>query len=729
MFEKPENTTSEKKEQQELITDPKGMSEEDLESYAKDLFNNRSKGLSQEEFNRELKSLLTEMSQRSVFPELFFFNVAPEATSKEERLSGKSPREKIYRSIFELCRDEEFKENDKFKQVIYGLQSVFGQNLQLIEPSAVLKTFKDTMWRKDIPSGIKDRFIDDITQVLAFYSADKYKDELLKNLDFQNTGNYTETAHTLEALKRLWISGHQGYAEDTVPDFILQALSKIEETPEANYLLSIRAKEILSTLKKSENFPMETRNEIAFELSKGRYAYYENNENLTLLPEHDNEFKYCVLPIEEKIDELINLSEEKKQEMLFDYEYLVSGPVRKMIQREFDFNLKDLSIQEQFYFLNYLKRVTVSGAETMKQFTSTHGVDGMRTFLSLERGEETLGDDIVAFGQHTEIAKTVFKYYGELLDRAERAEALVKEISDHEGEILTEMSNQVRENIINRAQRDLEEAVRAHDPSEVAKRLETYNAEAKEYVALLQEVGAGKIESIPSDLLTPKEQKEMLELLRRNFNEAYPNPEDKEFKAEVAYSLTKSFSNPNTTFRVLRDHEKIICFNRFDILHNINGRKVSYFGSFNAEPAYNGVGSVVLDKTVKDQLEKGHPIMGYCDPEQNITKKYIEKGFTAIGLYELAGRPILEIWRSKDSDVLLENKNRSVEDLLNKDNDSKDILVREKSEPENYDELKTGLALTRYFTHQKRTYLVFEPLPKNLQDTFTRPKEEVQKAA
>lgn len=412
-----------------------------------------------------------------------------------------------------------------------------------------------------------------------------------------------------------------------------------------------------------------------------------------------------------------------------EYLYMVQPEMRVLLHESFGVDLTQLSRAEQLYFLNYLKRTNVDNTDTMKRFTSLYGVDGMRTFLSLERGDETLGDHIVAFGQHDEVAGTVFKYYGELLNSAERAEALVREVSDCEGDICLELASQVRENIVNRAQKDLEKAVRSHDPSEVAAQIENYVAAAKEYVALLQEVGAGKIESVSPESLTEEERARMQDLLRTNYNKAYPEPENEAFKTAVAGSLAKSFKNPNTTFRVLRDNGKIVSYNRFDTIRDFTGKEVSYFGSFNADPAYSGVGGVMLEETIKDQLESGRPMMAHCDPTQAITRKYIEDGFVATQFYELAGKPSFEIWRSKDSSTQLESKGRSVEELLESVGESGAMVVREHSESETYPELQNSMGLTRYFTHDGKTYLVFETLPDTLKGEFTPPQEEQKEAA
>ena len=782
MFENVNRTQTEEIEKHTTDNALELLSDDELESKARHFLGEEITDLTQEEIEMEITPLLTELAKRGISGFGLFSFALPENVTAEEIQSGNSSWAKVYKSLFSLSKTEEYKGSPELQMMVRELENIIDQNPQMMGPVAMWDTAKDIMWRRDIPSHAKGSLMGSMTYALAFFDTDRYEAELLKKLDFEDTENYAEAAHMLEALKQFWSSGHESYAEDRAPNFYLNALRKIKETPNANYLLSVRAREILSMLEQSEDFPAEARDLKPFELSKGMYASTQIGEGLTVVPNESTEdvvgsieefdtneeqitppqwmvdeaiangeswvswqppqdlmrnreylfnemHQHATVPIDEELGDFSSLESGKKDEMMFDYEYLVSRPVREMVQREFDFELKDLSIKEQFYFLNYLKRVTVENADVMKRFTSLYGVDGMRTFLSLERGDESLGNNIVAFGQHDEVAGTIFKYYGELLNSAERAEALVKEVSDCEGESCTELANQVSENIINRAQKDLEKAVRAHDPSEVVAQIENYVAAAKEYVALLQEVGAGKIEEVSSSEISHEEQDRMKVLMKANYDKAYPEPENEDFKTAVAGSLEKSFSNPDTSFRVLRDNGKIVSYNRFDTVRDVTGKEVSYFGSFNADPAYSGVGGVMLEETLKDQLETGRPMMAHCDPTQAITRKYVEDGFVATQFYELAGKPSFEIWRSKNSSSQLESKERSVDELLELIGGSEAIVVREQSESETYPELKNSMGLTRYFIHGGKTYLVFETLPDTLQDDFTPPKEDQQEAA
>jgi len=783
MFEHQISTKSEEAENSGTDYALELLSDADLEKEIRHFLGEETIILTQEEIEIKITPLLTELSKRGNNGfDLFSFSL-PHSVTDEEIKTGQSSWAKVYKSLFNLSRTEAYKKNSGLQLVVSELENIIGQNPQMMGPAAMWGTVKDVMWRRDVPSHAKGELMVSMTHALAFFYNDSYETELLKNLDFEDTDNYAEVAHTLEALKQCWSSGHESYVEDYgVPDFYLNTLRKIKEIPNANYLLSVRAREILSMLEQSGDFPEEAMDQQPFELSRGIYASTQVGEGLTIIPEDSNSdmtkaieafnenekqitppqwlideaiangetwinwqppqelmtirerlfneiHQHATIPIEEQFGDFSKIESSKKEEMLFDYEYLLSRPVREMIQREFDFELKDLSIKEQFYFLNYLKRVTVESADIMKRFTSLYGADGMRTFLSLECGDESLGDHIVAFGQHDEVASTVFKYYGELLDSAERAELLVKEVSDCEGATCTELASQVRENILNRAQKDLENAVRSHDPREVAAQIENYVAAAKEYVALLQEVGAGKIDSVSPETLSEEDRSRMRNLLQANYRKAYPEPENDSFKTAIARSLEKSFNNPNTSFRVLRDNGKIVSYNRFDTVSDFKGREVSYFGSFNADPAYSGVGGVMLEETIKDQLEGGAPMTAHCDPTKAITRKYIEDGFVATQYYELAGKPSFEIWRSKTSSSELKSKSKTVEEILSSTDISNSITVREESAAEEFPELKSGKALTRYFTHQGKVYLVFEVLPNSLSEAFTPPQAQNKEAA
>ena len=779
--ERPKNEDSyEEIKNREADNTLEALSDDELENKARHFLSEEITNLTQEEIEIKITPLLTELAKRGISGFGLFSFALPDNVTAEEIQSGNSSWAKVYKSLFSLSKTEEYKQNPELQMMVRELENIIDQNPQMMGPVAMWETAKDIMWRRDIPSHAKGSLMGSMTYALAFFDTDRYEAELLKNLDFENTDNYAEVAHMLEALKQFWSSGHESYAEDRVPTFYLNALRKIKETPNANYLLSVRAREILSVLEQSEDFPAEARDLKPFELSKGMYASTQVGEGITVVPEAANadvekaieEFdaneeqitppqwmvdeaiangeswvswqppqdlmrnrehlfnemhQYAIDPIEDRLGELGNVSDEKKQELLFDYEYLVSRPVREMIQREFDFELKDLSIREQFYFLNYLKRVDVANADTMKRFTSLYGVDGMRTFLSLERGDETLGDHIVAFGQHDEVAGTVFKYYGELLNNSEQAEALVEK-AGCEGDHCVQLAEQVRENIINRAQKDLETAVRAHDPSEVVAKIETYVADAKVYVALLQEAVQKPLESIPASEINDGDKEQIRALSARNYiNE----PEG--FQGVIQSGLESALSSSNTRFYMERDSEgRVIFCDRFDDKVDVyNGRTVKYFGSVNAEPAFNGIGRVRITETLEQELANGETMFAHCDPENAVSSLYIEHGFVATGTISTAGKFSFEIWRSNNSSEQLQTKNLPTAELieqLEKQDESVEYEIRKVESADRFPELSEGKYLTRYFRYNGEYYAVFESAPATLKVEFVPPQEQQEAA-
>ena len=404
-----------------------------------------------------------------------------------------------------------------------------------------------------------------------------------------------------------------------------------------------------------------------------------------------------------------------------------NSKMNAILREDFSIEVNELSIKEQLYFLNYFKNTTAEQVETMKKFTSLYGVDGMRTFLSLERGNDKLGDYIVSFGQHDEVAGKVFKYYGELLDKAEKAEKFVQE-AGCEGEHCVQLAEQVRENIINRAQKDLETAVRSHDPGEVAAKIETYVADAKVYVALLQETVQKPLESIPATEISEEEKEQIRALSARNYVD-----EPGDFQRVIRSGLETAFESGNTRFYIERDDSgKVIFCDRFDDkVDTYNRRTVKYFGSVNAEPAFNGIGRVRITETLEQELANGETMFAHCDPENAVSSLYIEHGFVATGTVSPAGKFSFEIWRSNGSSEQLQTKSLSTAELLEQfDNQSESdgYKIRKVESGDQFPELGEGKYLTRYFRHNGEYYAVFEPAPTALLEEFVSPQEQKEAA-
>ena len=178
------------------------------------------------------------------------------------------------------------------------------------------------------------------------------------------------------------------------------------------------------------------------------------------------------------------------------FKHIHSSELAGKIENEFEFTLSKLSLKEQYFFLHYLKRVTPDSADVMKSFTSLCGVDGMRTFLALERFGEEFGEQIIKLGtEHSQEAGILFTHYSTLLDRASAAEAMIT--TAYEGEITPEVLEEVRSKMLAKADSTLKQAMADGKREGLLEAIEQSNDEAagfgETYVALK---AAGLVESV-----------------------------------------------------------------------------------------------------------------------------------------------------------------------------------------------------------------------------------------
>lgn len=624
------------------------------------------------------------------------------------------------------------------------------------------------------PEGIKSLFKKLISNQIAYYEFEimisKYYSESRKD-------NITEIlsevlVENVDLLSKFLVRIREEYAhhrsevydlektnfDNIVLDIFDDLTSRYINKPKTPYFLNLQLEYTNKSLQDDSKFVFHSRRKIPFQISKDWYAWvikgnlhfakaddelkrkiesYQYNENLTYSMTEEARYHarqtdkewfemYRRFELEEDLDEK-TVFRSVSEEALDSYEIMTEEDVRLQIEKHFNFSVKNLNIREQFYFLNYLKQVTNSEAGEMQVFTQRFGVNGMRTFLSLERGDETLGDHIVAFGQHEEIANTVFQYYGELLDKAEQAEKLVQEAGCDKEHCL-QLAEQVRENILNRAQKDLETAVQTHDPSEVAAKIETYAADAKVYVALLQEAIQEPLEAIPASKIAESDKNQIMALSARNYTN-----ESEDFQTVIRSGLETALESENTHFYIEHDKSgRVIFCDRFD--HKVDrqtGREVKYFGSVNAEPAFNGIGRVRISETLEQEMKSGEAIFGHCDPKNAVSSLYIELGFVATRTVSPAGKFSFEIWRSSDSSEQLPTKQLSTTELLEqfeKLDESVDHKIRRVEQNDQFTELSEGKYLTRYFRYNGEYYAVFEPAPASLKAEFVPPHEEKEAA-
>jgi len=513
---------------------------------------------------------------------------------------------------------------------------------------------------------------------------------------------------------------------DEVKRLILQKDREASVTD--NYFMRTLLKRIISDHVYTPGFvKLDEDKESVFEISKGLYAIVDfetasliisgNKDNNNYFAQDPGNLKYSASMVvhDEDTQHISDMYPEIEARLIFDYIKLIQHNSRDSIESEFHFLLTDLTIKEQIYFLSYLKNITVKQAQLMQSFTSLYGVDGMRTFLSLERGDETLGDAIVAFGQHDEIAGSVFKLYGSLLDAAEDVEKLLEEALDCEKQDCQSAKESVRKTILDRAHKVLTQSVQSGDISDLETQLQKMSREG----VLLSSISRNLYEDgnfsfdtmrdftfteVPGNSLPQTDIVEMERLYRQSYaEESFQG----EFIEGLLSSMQESIADDDTRWYVLRHQETPIGFckitDRFD-----DSRKLieKHFGAFNVNPKFGGgkLGEAMFTEVIDAESMDNVPIIAECLPSVPISSKYIETGFNAVGTSEFAGHHILHIIRTPHTanDNI---KNITVADLLSKYTDGNVRLV---AKDDTFQELQQGQVIKRLFRNEGLLYALFQ---------------------
>ncbi len=184
---------------------------------------------------------------------------------------------------------------------------------------------------------------------------------------------------------------------------------------------------------------------------------------------------------------------------------LLSPIFLDLAESQFNITLRALTFNEAQHFLSFLQHTTVGEVETIKSFAAQHGVSGMRMFLSLERGGIS-GDQIVGFGNSAENAAEIFQYYGQLLDRSDQAEMIVRNEFNGEADLELVVA-EVRQLILERAHKTLLKAIAEDKHQDVLGVIQSANVDsvgiAESYLALKK---AGLVQTIDGMRSIKKEQ-------------------------------------------------------------------------------------------------------------------------------------------------------------------------------------------------------------------------------
>lgn len=556
-------------------------------------------------------------------------------------------------------------------------------------------------------------------QYALFYSGE-YIDVIGKKIDFSKKEEYFKTGAFLELIRRLYFISKTTDFSSRNAHRIIEVIRDAVEKNKGSYLLNIRAREVLDVL---------SRGAVNFDLAQPEKIILDEAEEFLGI----------------RKSEPVSNSD---LEDLYDYGYLMSEPMSLIVEREFGFSAKDLSIGERFQFLNFIKHKEAVEAPPIRNFSRNYGRQGFKTFLSLEYGRE-LGDDLIILGETLPqpVAQRIFSKYSEIVDSAESVVVYVRDNMGGAREADAKVVTDIKDSILRKG-RDLLvgfcEKVKVATANgevvsgeEVEKELELFRADAVLFASSFKELStrgeAPDLEQIQDVQfegevdgrdLSPTDVARMKELYRINY-EKYPK-----FQQMLLDRFDSVIGDPGNRFYIFRYKGVIESYYRL----GVTSLDTVYFGAFNMNPKYrgSGIGEVLMQKSL-DVVAKNSVIEASCTATEAIASNYIERGFIGVSAEQVHEIYSMDIVRNDAQRLTFKSKSLSVEELKTQcasgsvDFTCQSVSLEELSRA-SFELLnqKTGDArnvLTRYVRDRKEgtALLVFEQVSESTLEQFSKP--------
>ncbi len=682
----------------------------------------------------------------------------------------------------ESIGDKAFRANlklyEKYPNGAGAIENIFGQN-HFVRPDILIDETAQAVGRYGASKFLRQDLMSSL-QYLHAFSGGAYDSAIERNLDFKNPDNYSKTANFIEFLKRLYfISADTSFSEKEAPR-LRQLLNEAVEKQQGSYLLNVRAKEVYSAMENGDWG--SDQDHLPVLITGDRYAFHLDDVLYISEPSDRKKLEDLVgriSELSEDIDKILRKSGqismgyplmqersslyseiystmrvarvedlavfgEANEEDLASYAYLLRKPTRERVEKDFGIKISEMSLSEQFQFLNFIKTKEAKHIPPVQNFVSRYGKTGFRTFLSLEYGRE-FGDSIVELGEKLpqDQAERIFIKYSELVDAAESAGSYVRE---HYGKDANEATiSSIQDNLMRRG-RDLlsgfatrlnsagAETVTAE---ELEKELELTRADASLFAASFREFsqngetpdfseikGVSFESEVSGGELSPADVDRMKELYKINYI-LYPK-----FQKMLIERFDSVVRDPANRFYILRYEGVIEGFYRLGITES----DTTYFGAFNMNPRYrgSGIGEALMQKSL-DVVAKDSVIEASCTATEAIASNYVERGFVGTGAEQVHEIYSMDIVRNDQSVGLFSSKSMTAEEIKQKKESGTlpfecvelrlSELTPEAFSPLNQKEGGKRNVLTRYIRDKKAdtVLLVFEKIDEANLQTFSRP--------
>jgi hypothetical protein len=317
-------------------------------------------------------------------------------------------------------------------------------------------------------------------------------------------------------------------------------------------------------------------------------------------------------------------------------------------------------------FLNVPRGMSSMEMDKFRQFVETYGQSGLKTFLACEHYGSNFGRDIMGYGnsqaeragKHS--AEVVFGHFSIIQDQVDSLEEYIAERFKTSAQ--KEVLQKAAENIKRRAARFLHDLLQQpvgntmesykriiqaieHSEANAVTFSSAFRAMAESGSLAVEELAGYETYGSEELAVRPELFEAMRKMLHQNYEKHYSN---NAFKQEVFSYFDKALVNPNTTFHILKNNERVVGFVRFDKhLNDKGGLKDIYFGSFNVDGPFGGgtIGETLFAAVIEQYKKLNVPIRADCDPNSVPTKKiYFPAGFAQEGEpYQLHGQESIHI--------------------------------------------------------------------------------------
>lgn len=604
--------------------------------------------------------------------------------------------------IYEFDSDREKGEGDDDEEVFNAIDSYF--DIENIDPRFIT-TIIDLLYQsQELEKENYDAFSDpsgEIDQRIHTYRDREFEGLLHRYIESRLKPHVKTAFQTFkyDAVMEVWENADPNYTDRSEMTLTQEQLATLVGDSGTNRSVT--------------SSHLHDRGNVVLELTEDCFADYVANDAFYVI-EVDTQGNRTQMAIKDMLESRGVDGMFTSNEGIAEYRSLMDLRARTSLEKAFGFKLLDLTVKEQYFFLNYLQRVTVADAETMKYFTSLYGVDGMRTFLSLEQGDETLGDKIVAFGAHHEDAKRIFAYYAHILDSTDRAEQLLSTAAHSvhlSPEEIHAHTDAIRQRTQLRADRVLTKAIIRGDSDGILKEIQHASLETAgvgaTYAELLQAgviKGIEDLERIQTHQYTGGDILEDTALLASIGNLYRENYSDAAAEEHIA-TLHQKLSQPHATMHVLQLNGKVLA----SVLM-ITGEETTYVGALNAtaDPEVRSLplGTHMIETVVEAHAAAGETLEAHAQLENAIA--YINRyNFSATKV--LSEEPLRFALIRNDARAKLSKSLSKADILANTVTDPSITIIKTSRQNPSLINIPESTVVSRIEMQKDSLYFVCEP--------------------